>query len=460
MLSLVSISLHTFSCLLSLYLGFRFSRLFSFSPPTSSSHLNNFPPLPLSYSPPKPLINPLTSPPRPRPISGRHVISIRPWAHPNPTETLQAHRILSAVQSEQRRRHISPRLPSPPRKFLIVTPTYSRTFQAVYLSSLAHSLLILPYPVTWIVVEPRGSRNDTSAILARFPRLHVLRLSYPGSMPNTWAQRSRVESRMRLMALREIRDQQLDGIIVFADESNVHTMELFDEAQMVNWIASASVGILAHTGILEKDIEESESTNKQSSSLGFPVIGPACNSSGHFVGWRALDTSNYTGKIANFVGEEGLVVPNQFEWAGFVMNSRLVWEKAEGRPDWVRAFSVGGSVADETEIENPLDLVKDVSFVEPLGRCGKKVLLWWVRTEARLDSKFPTRWIIDKPLQITVPAKQTPWPELPPEIVIPTNPTPTRQSLTDKQHSKTGRSSRPRHRSRGKRKRESHMNSS
>ncbi|KAJ4798927.1 Glycosyltransferase [Rhynchospora pubera] len=459
MLSLVSISLHTFSCLLSLYLGFRFSRLFSFSPPSEANV--SFPPLPLSYSPPKPLVATITKPARPRPISGRHVISVRPWAHPDPSETLRAHRILSAVQSEQRRRHISPRLPSPPRKFLIVTPMYSRTFQAIHLSSLAHSLLILPYPVTWIVIEPHSSVNDTSAILARFSKLDVLWLTYPGSMPNSWAQRGRVESRMRLMALREIRDQQLDGIIVFADESNVHTMELFDEAQMVKWIASASVGILAHTGILGKDIEESESTNKWSSSLGFPVIGPACNSSGHYVGWHALDTSNYTGKIANFVGDEGLVVPNQFEWAGFVMDSRLVWEKAEERPDWVRAFNVGGPDVHETEIESPLDLVKDMSFVEPIGRCGNKVLLWWVRTEARFDGKFPTRWIIDKPLQITVPAKQTPWPELPPEIVIPkpTTPAQTRQSLTDKQHSKTGRSPRPRHRSRGKRRRESHMNS-
>jgi putative beta-1,4-xylosyltransferase IRX14 len=96
-----------------------------------------------------------------------------------------------------------------------------------------------------------------------------------------------------------------------------------------------------------------------------------------------------SGKIADFVGEEGFVIPGRFEWAGFVMNSKLVWEEVEGRPDWVRAFSLVGP--NGGEVESPLDFVEDVSFVEPLGKCGKKVLLWWARAEAWFDSKFPTR---------------------------------------------------------------------
>ncbi|XP_078181671.1 putative beta-1,4-xylosyltransferase IRX14 [Carex rostrata] len=439
-----SSSLHIISCLLSLYLGFRFSRLFLYhlSPSSSSS------PFPIPHLPKPPPL-----------VGGRHVIFVRPFTHPNPAETLQAHRILSAVQSQQRRLHILPTLPSQPRQFLIVTPTYSRTFQALHLTSLAHSFFILPFPFTWILVEPHTSVNHTSALLAQFPRLQLLRLTYPATMPNTWPQRTRVEAQMRLMALREIRHRRLDGIIVFADESNVHTMEFFDEAQMVKHIASVSVGILVHTGGLEKEIQETERGKKGTSGLGFPVIGPACNSSGHIVGWHSFDTLNYTGKIANFVGEEGLVVPGRFEWAGFVMNSRLVWEESE-RPDWVHAFNAVVPDGDERGIESPMNLVKDVSFVEPLGRCGKKVLLWWARAEARFDSKFPTRWIIDKPLHITLPSKQDPWPDAPPEIVIPATPTPTlaHQNLTGKQHSKTAKSSRPKHRSRGKRNRQSRVN--
>jgi len=33
--------------------------------------------------------------------------------------------------------------------------------------------------------------------------------------------------------------------------------------------------------------------------------------------------------------------------------------------------------------------LNDPSSVEPLGNCGKKVILWWLRVEARADSKFP-----------------------------------------------------------------------
>lgn len=51
---------------------------------------------------------------------------------------------------------------------------------------------------------------------------------------------------------------------------------------------------------------------------------------------------------------------------------------------------------------------------------------------------FPCRWIIDPPLDITVPAKRTPWPDAPPELpttaekvtVIPEN--------TEKRSSKNG----------------------
>jgi putative beta-1,4-xylosyltransferase IRX14 len=72
---------------------------------------------------------------------------------------------------------------------------------------------------------------------------------------------------------------------------------------------------------------------------------------------------------------------------------------------------------------------------------------------------FACRWIIDKPLQITVPAKQIPWPDTP-ENFIPATPTLARPNLTVKQHFKTSRSSRSRRKSRGKRKHESRVNDS
>ncbi|KAI3738089.1 hypothetical protein L2E82_28107 [Cichorium intybus] len=74
-----------------------------------------------------------------------------------------------------------------------------------------------------------------------------------------------------------------------------------------------------------------------------------------------------------------IVLPQKLEWPGFVMNSKLVW--------WSH-YAVA----------------------------GKKVMMWWLRAEACADSKFPARWRIDPPLEVTVAAKRTPWPDPPLEL--------------------------------------------
>lgn len=72
--------------------------------------------------------------------------------------------------------------------------------------------------------------------------------------------------------------------------------------------------------------------------------------------------------------------------------------------------------------------------------------------EARFDSKFPHGWLIDPPLEITVPAKRTPWPDVPPEL-------PTNEKALTGNHEETVKlpakthSSRSRRSSRSKRKR-------
>ena len=43
-----------------------------------------------------------------------------------------------------------------------------------------------------------------------------------------------------------MREERLDGIVMFADDSNMHCMELFDEFQRVKWIGAVSVGILVN----------------------------------------------------------------------------------------------------------------------------------------------------------------------------------------------------------------------
>ena len=181
----------------------------------------------------------------------------------------------------------------------------------------------------------------------------------------------------------------MDGIVMFADDSNMHSMELFDEIQNVKWFGAVSVGILVHSGgadealltaaaMVDKEAEE----NLRNPVV--PVQGPACNASNKLVGWHTFNSLPYEGKSAVYIDDRATVLPRKLEWAGFVLNSRLLWKEAEDKPEWVKDMDL----VDEN-IENPLALLKDPSMVEPLGSCGRQVLLWWLRVEARADSKFP-----------------------------------------------------------------------
>ena len=129
----------------------------------------------------------------------------------------------------------------------------------------------------------------------------------------------KVANEVLVCLCRVIRERKMDGVVVFADDSNVHSMELFDEVQKVQWMGAVSVGILAHTGAADKPHLSEE--DKQNMPL--PVQGPACNSSGHLAGWHTFNSLPFSGKTATVVGEAAPVLPRGLEWAGFVLNSRM-----------------------------------------------------------------------------------------------------------------------------------------
>ncbi|CBI21374.3 unnamed protein product, partial [Vitis vinifera] len=419
--------LHGLCCLISLVLGFRFSRLvfFLFFSTASNGGTSGLYPS--------------------RVVVGRHGIRIRPWPHPNPDEVMKAHRIIERVQREQKLQFGIKN----PRTVIVVTPTYVRTFQTLHLTGLMHSLMNVPYDLIWIVIEAGGTTNETASLLAK-SGLRTIHIGFDRRMPNSWEDRHRLEAQMRLRALRIVREEKLDGILMFGDDSNMHSMELFDEIQKVKWIGAVSVGILAHSGNTD-ELSSVAHKKAEEENLPPPVQGPACNSSEKLVGWHIFNSLPYVGNGATYIDDRATVLPRKLEWSGFVLNSRLLWKAAEDRPEWVKDLDKLDGVREE--IESPLSLLKDPSMVEPLGSCGRKVLLWWLRVEARTDSKFPARWIIDPPLEVTVPAKRTPWPDAPPEL--PSNVKEISiQEHTEKRHAKS-RASRSKHSSRSKRKHES-----
>ena len=191
---------HGLCCLISLVVGFRFSGLVFF----------------LLFSPtPTPANSPATtdfilagtlagkSPanktvvPGSRVVVGRHGIRIRPWPHPNLEEVTRAHRILETVQKEQRVQYGVKH----PRSVIVVTPTYVRTFQALHLTGVMHSLMNAHYDVVWIVVEAGGVTNETAGLIQN-SGIRTIHIGFEQSMPITWAGRQKMEDLMRVKALR------------------------------------------------------------------------------------------------------------------------------------------------------------------------------------------------------------------------------------------------------------------
>ncbi|EFJ21904.1 glycosyltransferase IRX14-like protein, partial [Selaginella moellendorffii] len=386
---------------------------------------------------------------------GRHEILIRPWPHPDSAEIYRAHALLERVQVEQQSLYG----PKERKTVIAITPTFARTFQAIHLLGVMHTLRAAPGPVIWIVVEAGGRSNETASILAS-SRLEFVHLGVKDAMPVAWEQRRRMETRLRIEGLSHVRREKLDGLILFTDDSNVHSLQLFDEIQKVKWIGALSVGLL-ETGSGATETASSMVAAASSAKPRLPVQGPACNETCHVVGWHVLRPSPVDGEddsSSSFTDVAGGLtdVATHLEWSGFVINSRAVWDEAESENEEEEASS--STMEDEQQEEDaerastrrkpewinewkewisedsgsPLRLAKDQGFIEALGNCGREVMLWWIRVEARADSRYPPRqvalcptrgyhiyqltrlphrWSLTSPLEITVPAQRTPWPE-------------------------------------------------
>lgn len=128
---------------------------------------------------------------------GRHEILIRSWPHPDPLQTMVAHRLIELVQNEQQRVHgLQER-----KQLLVITPTYVRALQAVHVSSLVHTLRIIRGPLTWIVVEAGGISNETAELLSS-SQLSYHHLGIQEQIPADWECRKHLETLLRFEGLR------------------------------------------------------------------------------------------------------------------------------------------------------------------------------------------------------------------------------------------------------------------
>lgn len=120
---------------------------------------------------------------------------------------------------------------APPRKLLIVvTPTYNRALQAYYLNRLGQTLRLVPQPLLWIVVEMGSASMETAELLRGTGVMYRHLVCERNS--------TKVKDRgvhQRNTALQHIERHHLDGIVYFADDDNIYSLELFESLREIRY---------------------------------------------------------------------------------------------------------------------------------------------------------------------------------------------------------------------------------
>ncbi|XWS21352.1 hypothetical protein CRYUN_Cryun30bG0048200 [Craigia yunnanensis] len=235
----------------------------------------------------------------------------------------------------------------PLKQLIVVTPTYNRGFQAYFLNRLGQVLRLVKPPLVWVVVEEKAASFETAEILRKTGVMYRHMVCTLNS--------SNVKDRgihQRNAALEHIERHKLDGIVFFADDDNVYTLELFESLRTIRRFGTWPVAMLA------------QSKNKAI------LEGPVCNSS-QVIGWHTIEKSK---RLRRF----------HVNMSGFAFNSTILWDpKRWGRPfsNPIRQLdTVKEGFQETTFIEQVLE---DESQMEVLPH----ILCWW-----HISSTFLSRF--------------------------------------------------------------------
>ncbi|KAF8107913.1 hypothetical protein N665_0116s0118 [Sinapis alba] len=253
-----------------------------------------------------------------------------------------------------------------PRKLVIVvTPTYNRAMQAYYLNRVAQTLRLVEPPVLWIVVEGNAASFETSEILRKTGVMyrHLVCKRNMTSIKDRGVHQ-------RNTALEHIELHKLDGIVYFADDDNVYSLELFQSLRQIRRFGTWPVAMLA------------PSKNKAI------LEGPVCNGS-QVIGWHTNEKSK---RLRRF----------HVDMSGFAFNSTILWDPKR----WKRPFphptrqldTVKEGFQETTFIEQ---VVADESDMEGVPPACSRILNWHLHLDAR-DVPYPQGWVIQKNLEALI----------------------------------------------------------
>ncbi|MBA0693523.1 hypothetical protein Goari_003893, partial [Gossypium aridum] len=256
----------------------------------------------------------------------------------------------------------------PLKQLIVVTPTYNRGFQAYFLNRLGQVLRLVKPPLVWIVVEEKVASFETAEILRRTGVMyrHVVCTRSPSEPKDRGVHQ-------RNAALEHIERHKVDGIVFFADDDNVYTVELFESLRAIRRFGTWPVAMLA------------PSKNKAI------LEGPVCNGS-QVIGWHTNEKSK---RLRRF----------HVDMSGFAFNSSILWDpKRWGRPysNPIRQLdTVKEGFQETTFIEQ---VVEDESQMEGILPGCSRIMNWHLHLDTS-NLIYPKGWLLEKNLEITLAIK-------------------------------------------------------
>nr|XP_010908069.1 probable beta-1,4-xylosyltransferase IRX9H [Elaeis guineensis]XP_029117498.1 probable beta-1,4-xylosyltransferase IRX9H [Elaeis guineensis] len=278
---------------------------------------------------------------------------------------------LVTVELEAKNEEEGPGEPDPRslgKLLIVVTPTYNRALQAYYLNRLGQTLRLVPPPLLWIVVEMNAASMETAQILRRTGVMyrHLVCLKNSTDIKDRGVHQ-------RNTALEHIERHRLDGIVYFADDDNIYSLELFDHMRDIRRFGTWPVAMLA------------KSKNKAI------LEGPVCNGS-QVIGWHTNEKSK---RLRRF----------HVDMSGFAFNSTILWDPRRWHRRTSKAIrqldTIKEGFQETTFIEQ---IIEDESQMEGLPNNCSRIMNWHLHLEAR-NLVYPKGWQVSRNLDVVIPLK-------------------------------------------------------
>ncbi|CAL4957225.1 unnamed protein product [Urochloa decumbens] len=278
--------------------------------------------------------------------------------------------------------HVAPAPPQPeqqrePPTLIVVTPTRPRPLQAYHLHRLAHTLRLAPQPLLWLVVERGAATRETAALLRGCGIMYRhLASSSPearrrGPGRPAVAERGGGLRQQRNAALDHIEEHRIRGVVYFADEDNVYSLDLFHQLRSIRSFGTWPVAMLG--------------VGKSKTLLE----GPVCDDT-RVVGWH---TNARDSRSRRF----------HVNRSGFAFNSSMLWDadkRAHQAWNYIRLLdTVREGFQETTFIEQ---LVEDETHMEGIPAGCSKIM----NLNLRLEDKhlvYPKGWEMTENLDVIVP---------------------------------------------------------